>query len=288
MSGILAAPRAGDGCLGAPVARGGRRRWILWVGLWMMIGTGGCTGQDADEPERPPVAWAAGGAAAGPAVTPEEESVPAVAMPDEAPPANENAAQHSESAAPTPEALPSNVPATSPEPATRAPQQPWERVTAEDIERDVYFQHLPPDAGLVAPIARLSDRHDTFVVEHLDCIEAMLGDWDPAHHADPVQRVRNLLYVAAAPDMLQMQQIESVVPLVVFDWMEREIPPAHLPGLLYWVALHPYDGDDSAAGQLHGACLEIDPPEDRELLRYRAGMYAAKLLGRVTGRIPVR
>lgn len=168
------------------------------------------------------------------------------------------------------------------------PAQPWQSVSREQIERDLYFDHLPPDAGVVAPIARQEDRHDTFVVEQLDCIEAMLDDWPPAHHEDPVQRVRNVLYVAAAPDVWQMPEIESVVPLVVFDWLQREIPADTLLQLLYWVATRPFDGDDSAADQLFGACLEIDAPEDRELLRYRAGMYAVKLVGRMTGRWPVR
>lgn len=169
-----------------------------------------------------------------------------------------------------------------------APPQPWQSVTPEQIERDLYFDHLPPDAGVVAPIARQQDRYDTFVVEQLDCIETMLDDWPPAQHDDPVQRVRNVLYVAAAPDVWQMPEIESVVPLVVFDWLQREIPPDTLLQLLYWVATRPFDGDDSAADQLFGACLEIEAPEDRELLRYRAGMYAVKLVGRMTGQWPVR
>lgn len=289
MRGTLATLRFRAGRIRAETGAGGSgSRWVR-VALAAMVAAAACTGPGAEEPDQPEVAWAAGvGAREVPVDTSPVGDGQAPALANPPAPGDEGSELAAEAAAPP---LSGSVPA-DPAPtsvvATREPQEPWARITAEDIERDVYFQRLPPDAGLVAPVARLSDRYDSFVVEHLDCIETMLADWGPARHDDPVQRVRNLLYVAAAPDVLQLQQIESVVPLVVFDWLQREIPSDQLSGLLYWIALHPFDGDDSAAGQLHGACLDIDAPEDRELLRYRAGMYAAKLLGRVTGHLPVR
>ena len=283
---IIAARRAAAGFVPGPTMQTARQRLLPVVVLWMISGACGPGGQDEREPRRPPVAWAPG-AEAGPSSPPEDDTVAASARFDGGPAEGSGAAPPA-AVAPEGPQPPPRAPALPPATTAPVPQQPWERVTAADIERDLHFQRLPPDAGVVAPIARLSDRRDSFVVEHLDCIELMLDEWGPAHESDPVQRVRNVLYLAAAPDVLQMEQIESVVPLVVFDWLQREIPAEQLPGLLYWVALHPFDGDDSAAERFHGACLEIDPPEDRELLRYRAGMYAAKLLGRLSGRLPVR
>jgi hypothetical protein len=165
---------------------------------------------------------------------------------------------------------------------------PWRGVTLADVERDLLFDRLPPDAGLLAPIAPASYRDDPFVADRLECIARMLPEWKPAAVADPLQRVRNLLYVAAVPDVLQMQDIESVVPLVVFERLEQDIPAEELVQILYWIAMHPYDGDVSATERLLGACLDVDAPADVGLLRSRTGVYAAKLLGRLTGKLTPR
>ena len=98
-----------------------------------------------------------------------------------------------------------------------------------------------------------------------------------------MQRVRNLLYVAAVPDVLQTP-IERFAPLEIYDRLEQDIPREQLIQALFWIALHPMDGDDSAIDQLPILGLDYGGV-DVEETRNRAAFYAVKLLGRLTGKI---
>jgi hypothetical protein len=111
-----------------------------------------------------------------------------------------------------------------------------------------------------------------------------LLDWKPGRVPDPVQRVRNLLYVAAVPDVFQMQDLERFIPYVVYDRIQAEIPEGDLVKILYWIATHPFDGDDSAVDELRPLGL-FNGPADMETTRDRLSVYAVKLLGRITGKI---
>jgi hypothetical protein len=98
-----------------------------------------------------------------------------------------------------------------------------------------------------------------------------------------VQRARNLLYVAAVPDVVQTP-IERFAPLEVYDRLQAEIPKPQLVQALFWIALHPMDGDDSAIEQLPLLGFNYGT-NDVDEIRNRAAFYAVKLLGRLTGRI---
>ena len=114
-----------------------------------------------------------------------------------------------------------------------------------------------------------------------------LPSWAPGNEADPVQRTRNLLAIAAVPDILQMEQFERFVPRLVFARLQAVIPPRDLPKILYWIALHPDEGDDAAIHQLAPFGLpDITGPS--KPVRGRVMLYAFKLLGRLTGHLPVR
>jgi hypothetical protein len=147
------------------------------------------------------------------------------------------------------------------------------------------FDRLPADDGVVTPVARPDDPVDTDVENHLEFLRAQLLLWKPAQVADPLQRVRNVLFVAAVPDVFQIDPLERFIPLVVFDHLQQNIPPDDLVKILYWIALHPGEGDDSAVDQLRELRLGSGP-SDIEQARQRAALYAVKLLGRITGKIP--
>jgi ABC-2 family transporter len=155
----------------------------------------------------------------------------------------------------------------------------WRQVTQADID-GVAFERLPPDRGVVAPIAAPGEQPDATIVEQLGQIQGALPIWGPGRIADPVQRVRNYLYAASVADIYQMDPLERFVPLLVFDQIQRSIPAENLPRILYWIALHPLAGSDSAAGSLHELALPDGPP-DTLLLRNRVMIYAFKLLGRL-------
>lgn len=179
---------------------------------------------------------------------------------------------------------PPSAPAAAPMPAIGPPR--WQDVTLETIDHDIVFSRLPPDNGVVTPIASSLQEPDADLYDQLDVIAAGLPTWPPGLVNDPVQKVRNLLYVAAVPDVLQMSA-EQYIPAVVFTQIEAMVPKDTLIKVLYWIAIHPEAGDDSAMSQLQALGLGSGPNDIPEA-RGRAAVYAVKLLGRVTGKRPGR
>jgi hypothetical protein len=82
-----------------------------------------------------------------------------------------------------------------------------------------------------------------------------------------------------------MEQVERFVPRLVFARLQAVIPPQDLPKILYWIALHPDGGGDAAIHQL-GALRLPDVSGATKPVRARVMIYAFKLLGRLTGKIP--
>ena len=186
--------------------------------------------------------------------------------------------QKSDSGKP-PEAPPIAPRSTSPQ--ERHPDSPasWEQVTQADID-GVAFERLPPDNGVVSPIAAPGEEPDAAILEQMTQIREALQVWEPGLLPDPGQRVRNFLYVASVTDVYRMDPLERFVPLLVFDRIQQSVPDDTLPRILYWIALHPLAGSESAVGRLHELGLP-DGPSDTRLLRNRVMLYAFKLLGRL-------
>ena len=105
-----------------------------------------------------------------------------------------------------------------------------------------------------------------------------LPDWKPGKVPDPVQRVRNFLYVAAVPDVFQMQELERFVPLVVYERIQEDIPKEDLIKILYWIATHPFDGDDKAVDELRPLGL-FNGPADMEQTRGRLERLCGQVVG---------
>ncbi|HEX4177313.1 MAG TPA: ABC transporter permease [Rhizomicrobium sp.] len=160
----------------------------------------------------------------------------------------------------------------------------WRDVTDADYDR-IAFKRLPPDTGIISPVSRAGDVPDLVIMPELNRIRDALPGWVPGNVGDPVQRTRNLLMLAAVPDILQMEQVERFVPRLVFARLQTVIPPRDLPKILYWIAMHPDDGDDAAIHQLQVFGLP-DVTGPAKPARGRVMLYAFKLLGRLTGHIP--
>jgi hypothetical protein len=159
----------------------------------------------------------------------------------------------------------------------------WQAVKLTDIDRDLVFDRLPSDQGIVAPIAPSDEEPPPDVIQALDAIRAGLPTWGPAKVPDAVQRARNILYIAAVPDVLQTE-LERFAPDLVFEQLKHDIPKEDLMKALYWIALHPTEGEDSAIDQLPALGFE-SRAVDVEQTRERVAIYAVKLLGRLTGAI---
>jgi hypothetical protein len=147
------------------------------------------------------------------------------------------------------------------------------------------FRNLPPDEDVVAPIGSSEERIYRDEQVQIQCIGDSLQRWPPAQVADPVQRARNYLYVAAVPDVLQLT-IERWVPGVVFTHLRADFVRDDLVRILYWIATHPDEGSLPSLANLRGVCLDVGGKEDRAAYRDRIRIYALKLLGRLTGAIP--
>ena len=180
-------------------------------------------------------------------------------------------------------AAPARKPEATPEAAPHPAQTAWQAVTLADIDRDLIFDRLPSDSGIVTPIAPEDEAPDPDTSDHLQYIREMLPSWQPGKAADPVQRVRNILYVAAVPDVLQMP-IERFAPYAVFERLQQDVPKDQLIKILYWIALHPADGEDKAVDELW-ALRFPNGPVDMQQTRDRTAIYAVKLLGRLLGKL---
>nr|WP_281384785.1 ABC transporter permease [Novosphingobium piscinae] len=163
------------------------------------------------------------------------------------------------------------VPAVAAEPAVPA---------SVDLDR-IAFERLPPDAGLVAPIA--AEPPDPVLESALARIRRQLESWPPAREGDARQQVQTLLLIAAVPDLLQMDPLERHLPALVEAELRQRIPATVLPNLLAQIALDPQGGSVAARSQLPAIGLPAHAGPEAPL-RGRVMLYAFKLLGRVTGR----
>jgi ABC-2 type transporter len=182
--------------------------------------------------------------------------------------------------------LPAPAKAGSSARTSEPPPEPkaWQQVTPAHID-EVMFERLPADSGVVTPIAPPDEEMDPEVAADIDEVRSRLVTWGPARVADPVQRVRNVLYVAAVPDVFQIPH-ERYLPRVVFERLQEDVPKEDLIKILFWVATHPNGGDDSAVDDLRSVGLKVDGPSDIDQVRERVMIYALKLLGRLVGKIP--
>ncbi len=179
---------------------------------------------------------------------------------------------------------PTPAPAAAWPPVSPAGPKSWRAATVADIDRDLTFGHLPPDSGIISPIARSTDLPDPDVAAALERLRLALPAWAPGKAADPLQRTRNYLYIAAVPDVLQ-RPLERFAPGVIFARLQQETPREDLIKILYWIAMHPEEGDDGAIGELPALGIR-GVPEDMDMVRERVALYGVKLLGRLLGRIP--
>lgn len=228
------------------------------------------------------------------AVPDELEPVPSLPLVAQPAPAATPRAERPEAAADplvkapaTPDAPPAKAPpAPAPAPADGPPPAPetWRHVTPAHID-EIVFARLPHDGGVVSPIGPADEPLDPDIEAELEEVRSRLPTWGPGQVEDPVQRVRNYLYMAAVPDVFQLP-VERHMPHVVFERLQADFPKEDLIKLLYFVATHPMSGDDSAVDDLRAAGLRTSGPMDIDQTRERVMLYALKLLGRLVGQIP--
>ncbi len=183
--------------------------------------------------------------------------------------------------APAPTKAPTVVPAPAPVVPVPAPppEPPWAKLTEKDWKGLDY--NVPPDQGIVSPIAPADEQPEDFMKEQVDTVRSKLASWPPGADGDDLRCVRNLLYVAAVPDAIQMP-VERYLPRVVYQHLLDTYPKDKLTKILTYIALNPEAGtvlDDISDLGVEGAA------GDPMVVRERAYLYAIKFIARLTGRI---
>jgi ABC-2 type transport system permease protein len=154
----------------------------------------------------------------------------------------------------------------------------WEDVTPAEINA-IPFENLPPDDGVVAPIAANMDDLPADSKKRVAGIRDLLENWPPAQQGDLVQRVRNLLSAAAVFDILEDPD-EGAVARVILDYIRQQVPDDELEKALAYIIRNPNDGEVLTTVPSLGAQGEITEGAARE----RTIVYTLKLLKRVLGK----
>jgi ABC-type transport system involved in cytochrome c biogenesis permease component len=177
--------------------------------------------------------------------------------------------------APAPVPVPPVVAKSPPPP----PEPPWAKLTEKDWKGLDY--NVPPDQGIVSPMAPPDEQAEDFMKEQVDTVRAKLPAWPPGADGDELRCIRNLLYVAAVPDAIQMP-VERYLPRVVYQHLLDTYPKDKLTKVLTYIVLHPEEGmvlDDISDLGVEGTA------GDPMVVRERAYLYAIKFIARLTGRI---
>ncbi len=159
------------------------------------------------------------------------------------------------------------------------PEPEWKKITEAEVAL-IDVNQIPPDNGLVTPMANLDQSPSDAVDLALAQIEGALPHWGPGYVSDPVQRARNLICVAAVPDLIQ-NPVERWAPHLVLKRLEEEFPGEDLVKILTWIALHPEEGTVVVSIEELGVAGVGSEARVRERMQW----YAMKFVAKVTGRM---
>jgi hypothetical protein len=176
-----------------------------------------------------------------------------------------------------PVAPPTPTPATT---VSTPAKEPWELITDKEIAK-IEYDEMPPDTDIVTPFAPNLDHLEGDQRKEFDAWVDKFDNFAPGKEAEIGQKVRNWVYLATIPDIVQ-SQFEGVVPVAVYDHLKKDVPKEKLAKALAWIVLKPDDGT-----VLTGAKdmeLDVDVPEGE--VRGRGSVYARKMLGRLLGKLP--
>jgi ABC-type multidrug transport system permease subunit len=189
-----------------------------------------------------------------------------------------------EQAVPAPE--PALQPAAAPAKAPPSEQKVYavEKAASWDVLTPANLlelpRTLPPDTGVVTPIAANLDEIDDDTQARGKAIYAKLATWAPGKASDPLQRVANLLYVAAVVDVMQIAPLESYLPVLVEQHLWESSLTPDLVRQLAWIATHPLPGELLPAEDMEKLEIEVTTNRANEI-ESRMHIYAAKFMFRL-------
>jgi hypothetical protein len=132
-------------------------------------------------------------------------------------------------------------------------------------------------AGPIAPIAVTPP--DAATTSALARIQRQIEKWPAAAVPDLTQRARNLLLIAAVPDLYDTEPLQSHLPLMVAAELKARIPADQRAAILAAIAVDPAAGSVAARETLAELGLPANVGDETPV-RNRMGLYAARMAGK--------
>jgi hypothetical protein len=129
-------------------------------------------------------------------------------------------------------------------------------------------------AGPIAPIATTPP--DAATASALARIQRQIRKWPAAADPDATQRARNLLLIAAVPDLYDTEPLQSYLPLLAAAELKARLPADQRAAILAAIAADPAAGSVAARETLPELGLPASSGDEAPV-RNRMGLYAARL-----------
>ena len=128
--------------------------------------------------------------------------------------------------------------------------------------------------GPVAPIATTAP--DAATASALARVQRQIEKWPAAAEPDPAQRARNLLLIAAVPDLYDTEPLQSHLPTLVAAELKARLPAEQRAAILAAIAAHPEAGSVTARETLPALGLPA-AVGDEAPVRNRMALYAERM-----------
>lgn len=151
----------------------------------------------------------------------------------------------------------------------------WHRPGPPMPRADLTIAAAP--AGPIAPIAATPP--DAATVSALARIGRQIETWPAVAEPDLTQRARNLLLIAAVPDLYDTEPLQSHLPQLVAAELKARLPADDLAVILAAIAADPGAGSVSARETLPQLGLPANVGNEAPV-RNRMALYAARLKAR--------
>ncbi len=152
----------------------------------------------------------------------------------------------------------------------------WHRPAGPTPRADLAIASVP--RGRIAPIA--ATPADAATASALARVQRQIETWPAAEEPDLTQRARNLLLIAAVPDLYDTEPLQSHLPLLVAAELTVRLPVGQRASILAAIAADPSAGSVAARETLPKLGLPANLGDEAPV-RNRMGLYA-KLLGERT------
>jgi hypothetical protein len=130
--------------------------------------------------------------------------------------------------------------------------------------------------GAIAPIATAAP--DAATASAIARVKRQIAKWPAAAEPDPTQRARNLLLIAAVPDLYDTEPLQSHLPVLVAAELRARLPAGAHDAILAAIAADPAAGSVDARETLPMLGLPANVGDEGPV-RNRMALYAARLRG---------